>query len=73
MKAAISWQCDGLISENMEIGYFIHSKKLWINSRLDVNDVWSIAERGEKVTFWCLDTTARNSTKRKREQAGEES
>ena len=30
---------------------------LWINSRLDINDVWSSISRGEKVLLWCLDTT----------------
>ena len=57
LKEAISIQCDGLDPQNMEVGYFIHSKKLWINSRLDVNDVWNSVGRGEKVTLWCLNTT----------------
>ena len=33
----------------MEIGYYSHSKKIWINNRLDLNDAWKI----ERVTFWC--------------------
>ena len=35
--------------EKMEIGYYSHSKKIWINNRLDLNDAWKI----ERVTFWC--------------------
>ena len=31
----------------MEIGYYSHSKKIWINNRLDLNDAWKI----ERVTF----------------------
>lgn len=30
LKTVISMQCDGLSSENMEVGYFIQSKKLTI-------------------------------------------
>lgn len=74
LKTAICKQCDGLNSDNLEVGYFIHSKKVWINNRLDINDVWSMVEKGEKVTLWCLNTTARESVKRKRdEQTDEES
>lgn len=42
------------LTQNMEIGYFHHSRKIWINSRLDVNDMWSLVAKGEKVTFWCV-------------------
>ena len=39
-----------------------------------MNDVWSMVHKGEKVTLWCLDTTAHESQKRKRDpQADEES
>ena len=72
LKTAISKQCDGLNSENMDVGYFVQSKKVWINNRLDINDVWSIVDKGEKVTLWCLDTTARESQKRKRDELAEE-
>ena len=41
LKVAISGQCDGLDPENLEVGYCSHSTKLWINSRLDIDDVWS--------------------------------
>lgn len=71
LKAAIAMQCDGLSDQSIDIGYFNHSKKLWINSRLDVNDVWAMVEKGERVTLWCLDTSA--TLKRKRDEpAGEE-
>ena len=69
LKEAISVQCDGLDPENMEVGYYIHSTKLWINSRLDINDVWNSVGRGEKLTLWCLNTTPRQPLKRKRESA----
>ena len=36
---------------DMEIGYFRGSNKLWINNRLDVNDVWKLVNEGKKVTF----------------------
>jgi hypothetical protein len=69
LKEAISGQCDGLDSENIEVGYYSHSTKLWINSRLDLNDVWNRVGRGEKLTLWCLDTTPRLPPKRKRDSA----
>jgi hypothetical protein len=33
----------------MEIGFFHRSKKLWINSRLDLNDMWDLVGKGEKI------------------------
>ena len=72
LKVAISVQCDGLDPQNMEVGYFNHSKKLWINSRLDINDIWSMVEKGEKLTLWCLDTTTRESQKRKHDEQDDE-
>ena len=70
LKEAISVQCSGLDPENMEVGYYSHSTKLWINSRLDVNDVWNSIGRGEKPTLWCLDTT-HQPLKRKRDNSGD--
>lgn len=40
--------------DEMEIGYFHKSNKLCIKSRLDINDVWGIVRKGEKVTLWCV-------------------
>ena len=71
LKEAISVQCSGLDPENMEVGYYSHSTKLWINSRLDVNDVWTSIGRGEKLTLWCLDTTPRQPQKHKRDNSSE--
>lgn len=68
LKEAISVQCDGLDPQNMEIGYFVHSKKIWINSRLDLDDVWSMVRKQDKVTLWCLNTTPRESQKRKHDE-----
>ena len=61
LKEIISVQCDGLNPENMEVGYFVHSKKLWLNSRLDISDVWNSVDKGEKLTLWCLGTTPRET------------
>ena len=47
LKAAISNQCDGLNPEKMEIGYFLNSRKLWINNRLDISDVWNMIDERE--------------------------
>lgn len=41
----------------MEIGYFMQSKKMWINNRLDLNDVWTLVGKGEKITLWCMGIT----------------
>ena len=65
LREVISTQCDGLNPENMEIGCFVHSKKLWINSLLDINDVWNSVDKGEKLTLWCLSTIPRETHKRK--------
>ena len=43
--------------EKMEVGYFYQSKKLWLNNRLDMNDVWELIAKGDKVTFWCVGTS----------------
>ena len=45
LKELIFEQCERLNPLNMEVGYFIHSKKVWINSRLDINDIWKIVEK----------------------------
>ena len=42
------------LAHNMEMGYFQASRKVWINSRLDVNDLWSLVAKGEKITVWCV-------------------
>ena len=73
-KEAISVRCDGLDPQSMEVGYYSHSTKLWINSRLDI-DVWNNVGRGEKRMLWCL-TTTRQPQKRKRDStqgSGEDS
>ena len=69
LRKAIADQCDDLNPDSMEVGYFAHSKKLWINNRLDINDVWAIIERGDKITLWCLDTS-RETQKRKHNDQG---
>ena len=47
LKAAISNQCDGLNPEKMDIGYFLGTKKLWINNRLDISNVWNMIDKRE--------------------------
>ena len=36
-----------------ELGFYNQTKKVWISNRLDVNDLWSLVSRGEKITLWC--------------------
>jgi len=50
----------------MEIGYFHHSRKIWISSRLDVVDMWSLISSGERVTFWCVGNEAPVQATKKR-------
>ena len=71
LKEAISVQSSGLDPENIEVGYYCHSTKLWINSHLDVDDVWNSIGRGEKLALWCLDTTSRQPQKHKCDNSGE--
>ena len=40
--------------EQMDIGYFHKTNKVCIKSRLDINDVWGLIRKGEKVTLWCI-------------------
>lgn len=56
----------------MEIGYFHHSRKVWITSRLDVVDMWSLVSKGEKVTFWCVGNEPPSQAKRKRPDSEKE-
>ncbi len=65
LKEAISAQCEGLDPLYMDVGYFVQAKKLWINSRLDINDVWNSVGRGERLTLWCVSIIPRRSNKRK--------
>ena len=46
--------------DSIEVGYFIQSKKMWINNQLDLNDVWKIVGNGENVTLWCIGVTEAN-------------
>ena len=45
----------GLNPKQMEIGYFRLSKEIWINNRLDRNDLWDVIDNREKVTLWCVE------------------
>lgn len=75
LKAVICSQCKtndhDLNPEKLEVGYFRHSTKLWINNRLDIDDVWNGVEKGAKITLWCLDTS-REPQKRKRDEQEDE-
>ena len=35
----------------MKVGYYSHSKKMWINSLLDLGDVWNSISRGRSLRF----------------------
>ena len=71
LKDVIYQQCKEAVPlpQHMEIGFFQHSKKLWINNRLDVNDMWAVAAKGGKVMLWCVGIGENNhgSQKRSRE------
>ena len=56
LKDEIFEQCEESVpkAQNMELGYFHHSKKIWINNRLDLNDMWELVEKGEKIFLWCV-------------------
>ena len=56
LKNVISHQHGrGLNPKQMEIGYFRLSKKIWINNRLDMNDLWDAIDNREKVTLCCVE------------------
>ena len=40
---------------NTEVDYFHHAKKKGINNRLDVNDMWKLVAKGDKVVLWCVE------------------
>lgn len=71
LKDQIIQQCgqSGSHSNNVEIGFFHHSKKVWINNRLDLNDMWQLLTKGDKVTLWYLDN---GEVSNKRPRVGEE-
>ncbi len=78
LKQEIFTQCgSGVVPKpaEMELGYFVHSKKLWINNRLDLNDAWEILGRGGSLTFWCVgsDGTSRPAENRKRTKEQQDS
>ena len=56
LREEIVRQCGNSLSDrnNMEIGYYRNAKKNWINNRLDMNDMWSRIEKGEKIMVWCV-------------------
>lgn len=56
LKSEIIEQCGEStpLARNMEIGYYHHTKKNWLNNRLDMNDMWSLIAKGEKVLIWCV-------------------
>ena len=57
LKMAIFTQCgdDSVpLPRNMEFGFYNQSGKLWINNRLDVNDMWELVLKGDKLTLWCV-------------------
>ena len=73
LKASIFAQCGDIVPqpEDMELGYFNQTKKVWINNRLDVNDLWNLVARGDTLTLWCTGVSPSQSgrnSKRNREE-----
>ena len=66
LKNAISEQYGDLLPpvDKMEIGYFHQGKKMWIKNRLDLNGVWKLAHKGERVTLWSMGVATEASTSR---------
>ena len=58
--------------EQMEIGYFHKTNKICIKSHLDVNDVWVLIRKGEKVTLWCIGAPGKGQTESHKRPASEE-
>ena len=58
--------------EQMEIGYFHKTNKICIKSRLDVNDVWGLIRKGEKVTLWCVGASSKGQPESHKRPASEE-
>ena len=59
----------------MEIGFFQHSKKMWINNRLDVNGMWKVVTNGGKVMLWCVgigESTSNHGQKRSHDDSDPE-
>ena len=48
LKAEIYKQCKDVVPspQTMEIGFYLQSKKKWINNRLDMNDMWKMIPNG---------------------------
>ena len=54
LKKIIIDQCGGSVAEQMDMGYFNkHSKKMWLNNRLDMSDLWDLVHKGDNITLWC--------------------
>ena len=63
LKHALASQYGDLLPQpdNIEVGYFIQCKKMSINNRLDLNDVWAMVAKGEKIILWCMGIAAAES------------
>ena len=59
LRQALSEQYGDLLPpiDKMEVGYFHQAKKMWIKNRLDLNDVWKLVQKGERVTLWSMGAT----------------
>lgn len=79
LKMAIFTQCGDEavpLPRDMELGFYNQSgRKLWINNRLDMNDMWELVSKGEKLTLWCVglpSPTAQSSRNMKRSSSERE-
>ena len=73
LKNEIAQQCELSKVDNMEVGYFNHAKKRWINNRLDLVDMWKLVAKGDKIVLWCVENSdnERAPSKRPSEDGGE--
>ena len=54
MKQVLQDQYGDLLPTNIEVGYFNQRKKMWIKNRLDMEVVWKLVDKGERVTLWSM-------------------
>ena len=75
LKMAIFTQCgDETVPPptNMELGFYNQTKKLWINNRLDVNDLWELASKSDKLTLWCVGAGSNSKSSRNTKRSNDE-
>ena len=75
LKMAIFTQCGNETvppPTNMELGFYNQTKKLWINNRLDVNDLWELVSKSDKLTLWCVGVGSNSKSSRNTKRSNDE-